>query len=377
VRVLLTCHDAGGTVPPVLGLAQALLARGHEVLVLSQPSVRARAEDLGCRFTPLSTVRDYAPRTPIEEQLDVALPALTGREVGEDVLALAADGVDAVVVDANLAGALSAAESLPQPSAVLLHSMYATFVRTWFADLWPLLGDTINGVRGGFGLAPVGDWAGLFRAHHRLLAVVPAELEAAVPEVPANLRHFGFLLPFPRPGAEAPPFPDGDGPAVLVGLSTTYQAQEALLQSVLDALGLVGARGIVTTAGQVDATAMRVPPSVRVEESVPHALVLPEADVMVTHAGLGSVASALGAGVPLVCAPIARDQPLNTEQVVAAGAGVAVPPTASPEELAAAVREVVGDPAHRRAAEAVAAASRTAGGPAAAAADLESLVAGP
>jgi UDP:flavonoid glycosyltransferase YjiC (YdhE family) len=374
VRALLTCHDAGGTVPPVLGLAQALRARGHEAVVLSQPSVRARAEGLGCRFTALSAVPDYVRRRAIEEQLEISLPALTGREVGEDVLGLAGDGVDLVVVDANLAGGLAAAESLPQPSVVLLHSMYAAFVRTWFSHLWPLLGDVVNGTRAHFGLAPVGDWASLFRAHDRLLAVVPEGLDAPVPEVPANLRHFGFLLPEPPPGAGAPAFPDGDGPAVLVGLSTTYQAQEALLQSVLDALGLVGARAIVTTSGQVDAGDLRVPAAVRVEESVPHTLVLPQADVMVTHAGLGSVAAALGAGVPLVCTPIDRDQPLNAEQVVAAGAGVAVAPTASPEVLAAAIGAVAGDPAHRRAAEAVAAASRAAGGPAAAVADLESLV---
>ena len=33
--VLLTCHDAGGTVPPVLALAEALIARANEIVNLA------------------------------------------------------------------------------------------------------------------------------------------------------------------------------------------------------------------------------------------------------------------------------------------------------------------------------------------------------
>lgn len=374
MQVLLVCHDAGGTVPPVLALAQALGDRGHGAVVLSQPSVRARAEAAGSRFLPFSRTPDYERGVALEDQLAVTVPALSGPEVGEDVQRAAGEhAVDLLVVDANLAGALAAAEVLPQPSAVLLHSMYATFVRTWFADLWPLLGPIIDGTRAGFGLGPAGSWAGLFAGHDRLLSVVPAELDAPVTDPPAALRHHGFLVPRPPPVAEVPAFPPGDGPAVLVGLSTTYQHQEGLLGSILEALDAVGARAIVTTAGQVDPEALTVPPGVRVEEHVPHALVLPHADVMVTHAGLGSVAAGLAAGVPLVCAPIGRDQPLNAERVAALGAGVALPTEPTAAQLAGALAEVLSGPGHREAARSVAAASRRAGGAPAAATDLEAL----
>ncbi len=359
-RVLVVGHDAGGTVPPVLALAQALLDRGHEVVVLNQPSVRARAEAAGCRFVALSTVPDYEPDVALEEQLAVTVPVLSGREVGDDLLSVAAEhAVDLVVVDANLAGALAAAETLDRPSVVLLHSMYATFVRTWFADLWPLLGPVIDQTRAGYGLPSAGSWAGLFDGHDRLLSVVPAELDAEVPDRPATLRHHGFLVPRPARGVDVPAFPDGEGPAVLVGLSTTYQHQDALLGSIREALELVGARAVVTTAGR---------------PHVPHTHVLPQADVMVTHAGLGSVAAALAAGVPLVCTPIGRDQPLNAERVAAVGAGVALPAEATTAQVAAALREVLGDPRYRHGARAMAEAGRRAGGAPAAASDLESLM---
>ena len=358
--MLFVGHDAGGTVPPVLALARALGDRGHEVVVLNQPSVEARAEAAGCRFEAFSTVPDYERDVPLEEQLAVTVPVLSGREVGDDLLRLVREQrADLVVVDANLAGALAAAETVPVPSVVLLHSMYATFVRTWFADIWPLLAPIIDGTRAAYGLAPGGSWAGLFAAHDRLLSVVPAELDAPVPQPPAELRHHGFLVPPPPPGPEADRFPDGDGPAVLVGLSTTYQRQEELLGSIVDAVAQLGGRAIVTSAGR---------------PHVSHALVLPQADVMVTHAGLGSVAAALDAGVPLVCTPIGRDQPLNAERVAAVGAGVALPVEPTAAQVRAALEEVLGDPGYRAGARSMADASRRAGEAAAAAADLESLM---
>lgn len=374
-RFLLACHDAGGTVPPMLALAQALNDRGHKVLMLSQPSVRKRAEASGCHFSAFSSVPDYEPGKMLEEQIAVAVPLLTGQPVGDDLLRVArAHAVDLVVVDANLAGCLAAAETLEQPSVVVLHSMYATFVDTWFADIWPLLEPAINETRDRYGLAPVGAWASLFAGHDRLLSVVPAVFEGPVADPPAAIRHFGFLLPRPSPVDDAPGFPPGEGPAVLVGLSTTYQRQEPLLLSILDALDVMGARGLVTTAGHLDISTLHIPANVLVRKFVAHALLLPQTDVMITHGGLRSVAAALTFGVPMVCTPIGRDQPLNAERVATLGAGLNLPVDATVGQLAQTVKEVLSQPSYRRAAQSIAAASRREGGPPAAADELESLV---
>jgi UDP:flavonoid glycosyltransferase YjiC (YdhE family) len=374
---LLTCHDAGGTVPPMIALAQVLGDRGHRVVVLSQPSVRARAEAAGCSFTAFSAVPDYEQGTAIEEQLAVAGALITGATVGENLLAASeAHAADLVVVDGNLAGALAAAETLPQPSAVLLHSMYATFVDTWFADIWPLLGPVVNDTRAGFGLDPASDWPAVFAPHDRILSVVPSAFEAPVTERPATLRNFGFLVPRPVRVSGGGDFPPGDGPAVLVGLSTTYQHQDALLGSILDALGSLDVRGLVTTAGQVQHDARRVPPNVVVHDFVDHPSVLPRTDVLVTHAGLGTVAAALTFGVPMVCTPLGRDQPLNAARVAALGAGVVLAEGADASDLAGAVEHVLAKPGLRRAAEAIGHESRREGGPPAAVDELEALLSG-
>jgi UDP:flavonoid glycosyltransferase YjiC (YdhE family) len=373
-RALLVCHDAGGTVPPIIALAEALVGRGHEVVVLSQPSVRGRAEGAGCTFLEFSGLPDYATNLAIEDQIDVALPAVAGRAVGDDLVAVAADrDVDLVVVDANLSGALAAAETLATPSVVLLHSMYRTFVDTWFADLWPFIEQAVNDTRAAFDLAPASGWPAVFAGHDRLLSVVPKDFDAPTADVPATMRHFGFLAPRVATPDPAPDFGPGDGGRVLVGLSTTYQHQEALIQTILDALGSLPVRGLVTTAGGADRDELRVPTNVVVVDHAPHGVVLRDTDVMVTHAGLGSVAAALTAGVPLVCTPISRDQPLNAERVASLGAGLVVDGTATSDGVAEAIQTVLSTPTYRQRAQAVGRSSTAAGGAAAAAADLESL----
>src|SRR5437588_3064087 len=90
-RFLLVCHDAGGTVPPVLALAESLLENGHDVSILSQPSVRGRAQELGCAFLAFSRLPNYEQGKPLEEQIELTLPALTGKSVGDDVVAATGD----------------------------------------------------------------------------------------------------------------------------------------------------------------------------------------------------------------------------------------------------------------------------------------------
>ena len=364
--------------PPMLALADSLLERGHEVLILSQPSVRRRAEVIGCTFIAFSQMPDYEPRKTLEDQFGLTIPMLTGKSVGDDIIRVAdRRRVDVVVVDANLAGGLAATETLDQPAAVLFHSMYRTFVDTWLADTWPFLEPAINNTRDVYGLSAVHDWPAVFAEHRRLLAVVPTTFDAPVANVPDATRHFGFLVPRTHSTAataETPGFPPGDDPTVLVGLSTTYQNQEIVLRTIVEALSGMEVRALVTTAGQVDIDGLAQPPNMTIADYVPHTLVLDETDVMVTHAGLGSVASALSVGVPLVCIPHNRDQPLNAHRVADFGAGLTLTDQPTTVDIAAGIEQVLSDPSYRAAARALAQASREEGGALAAATELESLL---
>lgn len=374
MTVVLVSHDAGGTIPPMLALAEEFAHQGRDVVWVSQPSVERRALAAGARFVPFDGVPDYEPRRSIEEQLEIVGPLIAGPELGRQVLAVAKDhDATLVVVDANLAAVLAAVEASARPSAVVLHSLYATFTVTWFADIWPLLAPIVNDVRAQFGLDACDSWGALFDGHDRVLSVVPEAFDTHASQWPPTMRHFGFLIPARSDGTSAATYPEGDGPAVLVGLSTTYQHQERQLQDILDALGDLDVRAVASTAGQVDAASLRCPGNVVLREFLDHAALLPVTDVVVTHAGLGTVASALRAGVPMVCTPIDRDQPLNASRVAALGAGIDLGSQPTAGQIADAVQAVLADPSYRDAAKQVTQLSAEAGEASAAVSDLLSL----
>lgn len=372
-QVLFVCHDAGGTIPPVLAVARGLVELGSRVSILSQPSVRRRAEGAGYDFFPFSQLDDYDRGEPIESQLSRSIPALTGTAVGEDLLAiLEAEQADLVVVDPNLTGALAAANSVGCPSVVLLHSLYQTFVDTWFGELWQFLADPINATRRHFGVEPATSWASLFDDHELIISPVPAIFDAAGIDRPPAMRSYGFLVP-PPTGAHVD-FPPGDEPAVLVSLSTTQQNQSDLLATIVEALADLPVRALVTTGGMVDQATLLVPANVVTTEFADHQHALAKAAVMVTHAGLGSTSAALTAGVPLVCTPIGRDQPLNARRAADLGAAIVVESPTS-DDIAQGITDAIANPSYAEAARSIATAAEGEGGPSRAASGVRSLLA--
>jgi UDP:flavonoid glycosyltransferase YjiC (YdhE family) len=376
-RFLLVGHNAGGTVPPMLALAQAMVRRGHDVTWLSQPSVSDRAFAAGCHFEPLDGLGDYDANEAIEEQIEPVMAGMVGLEIGEQLIAIVEeDETDAVVVDCNLASAAAAAERLEAPSALLFHSMFKTFSDVWLGELWPFVAQAVNDARRAFGVDPAGSWIESFAGHDRLISVVPDAFDAPVADAPGTLCHYGFIVPEPSAENAVTGFPDGDGPTVLVSLSTTYQQQEDLLARVVEALAGRAVRGLVTTGGHGEAAALAAPGNVTVCDYLDHSLVLPETDGLITHAGLGTVAAGLSRGVPMVCVPLGRDQHLNAARVAAVGAGIALDSEAGAGEIGDALDAVLADAGYRRSAAAIASASADAGGASAVVDDLESLCAG-
>ena len=81
---------------------------------------------------------------------------------------------------------------------------------------------------------------------------------------------------------------------------------------------------VVATTGGPDPEPLRrgLPANVRLERFVPHDLLLPHADVMVTNGGYGGVQQALANGVPLVVAGDSEDKPEVAARVQWSGAGI-------------------------------------------------------
>lgn len=372
----------GGNVPPQLTLAERMVARGHRVRMLAPAVLREQIEAAGIAFEPYreipehdesvperSLVRDFEQRSKMGALAAARdnLVAAMAEPVATDVLAaLSRYPVDVVAFDYVLFGALFAAEKVDVPAAMLIHTVYPFparglppygmgwspmsgpigrlregFGRLLFHRLYerPLV-PRFNEVRASLGLEPLRSLDDLLERVDRALVLTSRSFDFPA-RLPANVEYVGPQLETADRTApwEAPWAPGDDRPLAVVGLSTTYQAQGPVLERVVTALGTLPVRALVTT-GSVELR-QEPPANVHVAAYVPHARVLAQADIVVTHAGLGTVHAALAHGVPLVCLPMARDQPDNAARVVWHGAGLRLTSKSSPSAISTAVATVL------------------------------------
>lgn len=387
----------GGNVPPQLTLARRMLARGHRVRMLAPAVLRESIEAAGIVYEPYrqipehdesvperSLVRDFEARSKAAEIAASRdnLVAAMARPVAADVLAtLERRPADVVAFDFLLSGGLFAAEKAALPAAMLIHTIYPfpapglpPFGMGWapmggpLGKLRELVGRMVylnvyarpllppfNAVRAGLGLEPLHAFDEYIRRVDRALVLTSPAFDFPA-RLPANVEYVGPQLDprAPTPAWELPWPAADDRPLVVVGLSTTHQAHDPLLERIVAALGTLPVRALVTTgSAELQSTPSA---NVHVARFVPHASVLPQAAAVVTHAGLGTVHAALAHGLPLVCLPIGRDQPDNAARVEWHGAGLRLSPKSSPAVIRSAVERVLSDPAFAASAKHLAAA---------------------
>lgn len=113
-----------------------------------------------------------------------------------------------------------------------------------------------------------------------------------------------------------------------------------MLTRVLQGLRILPVRVLATVGRNIDpATIPVVANNIRIERYVPQSALLRHCDLVVNHAGSGSVIGALTQGVPVIALPMGADQELNAQRLTALGAGATLDPiTLSPDELRVAVR---------------------------------------
>lgn len=343
-RFLVAVWAAGGNVVPAAGLARQLAGRGHHVTVLGPPVLAKRFEQAGCTFHPYRRAR--APHLVEESVLDDNLLGWTrfiaGSRLADDVLAEVEMGpADVVVADAFLSAALSAAEKADLPAVALVHVLYQPCVEGQNVASWDPTRPIVDATRKHLGLTTLDQsvplMATLWERARLVLACMPERFDYPLSDTPRNLRYVGPIFD-ELPGPRHPP----EHPTVLVSFSTTDMRQKGVLQRVLDALETLDV-DVVCTLGRVPIEGIRQTRNAQIWDWLPHAEVLPRTSVVVTHAGLSTVLSAMASGVPLVCMPLGREQPLNAARVAALGLGRNLPCDASADVIADAVQGVISD----------------------------------
>lgn len=376
--------DGGGTVPPEMAAARRLVERGHDVTVLAEDSMRAEVDATGARFRRWERAtnrlsrdpnddpyRDWECKNPMElfsRLLDLQFVGPAADYAADTTAAIEEVRPDLVVCSMFSLGSMVAAEAAGVPFDILLPNVYLLpadgmppfglglrpargpvgrtrdrTIRAFANRAWDKGLPRLNEVRRAHGLDDLDDLWGIAGRARRHLVLTSAEFDFPA-TLPPNARYVGPVLDDPTWSDVGWSKPDGDGPLVLVGLSSTFQDHVGTIQRVVDALAELPVQAIVTTGPAVDPHEIRTVPRVVVVRSAPHSEILREADLVVTHGGHGTVVKALAAGVPLVILPHGRDQADNAARVTARGAGRAVKRSASPKAIAAAVRAVIDDP---------------------------------
>ena len=181
----------------------------------------------------------------------------------------------------------------------------------------------------------------------RYISPTVPEFDYPRSDLPSNVRYVGAVHQRPSQGFRLPPWwseLDGDRPVVHVTQGNMYNAGR-LLEPTINALGGEDVIVVATTGGRYASTLkLPVPSNTYVAEYIPHELLLPKVDVMVTNGGYGAVQRALSTGVPLVVAGNTEDKPEVAARVAWSGAGINLR-TGAPTvgAVRAAVREVLGD----------------------------------
>ena len=125
-----------------------------------------------------------------------------------------------------------------------------------------------------------------------------------------------------------------------------------LVEPTIEALAGEDVIVVVSTGGRdVSELKAALPMNTFVAEYIPHDLLLPKVDVMVTNGGYGAVQRALATGVPLVVAGNTEDKPEVAARVAWTGAGIDLRTgTPTVRAVRAAVRDVLNDGRYLRAA---------------------------
>lgn len=168
-----------------------------------------------------------------------------------------------------------------------------------------------------------------------------------------------LLRPVPYSGEEPDNLPAridaaDERPLVYITLGTVHRGA-TVFRDALDGVASLDVRVLVTVGPQGDPTVLEpLPAHVSVQRYVSQTAVLPHTTAVVSHAGSGTVFATLAHGLPQVCLPQAADQFRNAEGVTRSGAGLAIAPgEATADAISAAVKRVLAEATFRRAAGSV------------------------
>jgi UDP:flavonoid glycosyltransferase YjiC (YdhE family) len=362
LRVFLGAFGDPGHAFPMLALGEALVARGHTVLLETWRRWEDVARAAGMEFAAAPEYQVFPTHErPLKPYAAAVRAAGTTRPV------VRAFGADVAVSDILTTAPALAAELEGVPVATLVPHLYP--------DLPPGFPPYAIGAR----LPRTAVGRGVWRASERLVRRGLEQGRRELNETRARLGlpprpwvHTGISrslalvatlpqLEYPRdwapwqrvvgplmwepPGDGVAP-PPGDAPVVLVAPSTAQDPSHQLLKAALAGLAGERVRVIATWNGRQPSPPIPVPRNAVLVPWLSYSRTMPHCDLVVCHGGHGTLMRAFASGCPAVVCPAAGDMPENAARVDWAGLGVRLPRRfCTPQGVRLAVRRALARPA--------------------------------
>ncbi|MFF5029801.1 glycosyltransferase [Streptomyces collinus] len=375
MRILIITAGSRGDVAPYTGLGRRLRDAGHQVTVAAHPSFKALVAGCGLHHRPMpgdpqQLIRDWARATSREETR--ALTRAYADGLADGVAQTVAGGADLLLTaqgPAPLSRTAGEAFGVPVIGTYLVPALATARFPLPNAHSTDDLGAEGNLAAGRDVLKRAeGVFAGAVTALRTRLGL------PAGPPAPADVRpvfHGYSPLVVPRPedwpswahvaGYWWPARPDGwhppaeladflqaGPPPVFIGFGSMAVGQgERLGELVSAAVKRAGVRAVVQ-AGWAEVSGHGT--DVLAVGDVPHDWLFPRTAAVVHHAGAGTTAAGLRAGVPAVPVPVMADQPFWAARLCRLGvAPRTIPfPDLTAEALGDAITACVSEPSHHR-----------------------------
>ena len=374
---LFAAWGGSGNLGPLLTAGRLLKARGHAIRVIAEPAMRDDVEASGFDFVAWCRAPTGSAANP-PDSMEPASWLL--KAIFDPAAAYAADirseilscPTDVVLSHDVIFGAVIGAESLGVPVAMfsphvslrpLRHVPPVTSdlrgpwtaqecaaveeVNARYSAFFDIGKQTINELRHDLGLVPLTQVMEIFDRADRVLLASSRAFDFPTDALPRNTVYVGPMLDEPiwcEPW-HAPWTQPATNPRALISFSTDAQGQTETVQKVVDAVGgMEGIEAVVTTGPSVGVGEIRAADNVHVVPSAPHDSVMKDVSLVVTQGGHGTVSRALINGLPMLILPRVRDQFGNAARVIARGAGLALPPTASTPEIVSAIDTLIRHP---------------------------------
>jgi MGT family glycosyltransferase len=393
-RFLIAAFGDPGHAFPAIALGRALVQRGHEVCLETWSRWREHVEREGMRF---AAAPEYVV-FPSGDTKGLKPYQAAVRASGETHALIEDFDPEVVVADILTVAAALAAQMAERPWVTLVPHVLPVFEPGWppysagaqlprtpvgraiWRGLEPMLRGgleqgrvDLNGARARVGLPPLDYVHGGISRELAIVATFP-QLEYPREHKEPWARITGPLL-WEQPFEDVEP-PPGEEPLVLVAPSTAQDGEGRMLSAALAGLADEPVRVLATTNRRAPSVPLEVPGNARLVDWLSYARTMPRCDVVVTHAGHGTVMRSLASGVPMVACPAAGDMGENAARVAWAGVGVSLPRRlVTAQGIKLAVRRVLADPSYARRAGQLRAWAELHDGGARAAAAVEELAA--